>query len=363
MSGSSAGEPVRIAVVGFGLIGRAHVQRVRDCPGARLAAIVDPAEAAREAATGLGVPWHPDLDALLATERPDGIVLATPNALHVAGALACIAAGIPVLVEKPLAEDLAGARLITEAARRAAVPVLVGHHRRHSPLIARAREIVASGQLGRIVAVNGLCWFRKPDAYFEAAPWRREPGGGVVLINCIHVVDDLRNLCGDIASVQAFASNASRGFPVEDTAAIVLRFASGALGTLSISDAVSAPWSWEMTSGENPAYPRTAEACYLIGGTEGSLSVPRLESWRHGDERAWFGPLSTQRTVVPDEDPLRLQMLHFRDVVRGSAAPLIDAAEAAKTLEATLAVLAAAEEAGGQNRARPKGDSSISLRP
>lgn len=337
---------VRIAVVGYGLIGRAHVQRVRACPGACLAAIADPADAAREAAAAFGVPWHPDLEALLAAERPDGVVLATPNALHVAGALACIAAGTPVLVEKPLADDVAGARSIADAARAAAVPVLVGHHRRHSPLIARAREIVASGRLGRITAVNGLCWFRKPDAYFEAAPWRRAPGGGVVLINLVHVVDDLRNLCGDIASVHAITSNAARGFPVEDTAAILLRFANGALGTLSISDAVAAPWSWEMTSGENPAYPRTAEACYLIGGTAGSLSVPRLEVWAHDDARAWFGPLSAHRALAPDEDPLRLQMLHFRDVVREDALPLIDATEAAKTLETTLAVLAAAGDAG-----------------
>ena len=337
--------PVRIAVAGLGLIGRAHARLVRDCPGTRLAAIVDPRDEAREAAANLGAPWHPDLDALLATDRPDGVVLATPNALHVAGALACIAAGIPVLVEKPLADDVAGARRIAEAARAAGVPVLVGHHRRHSPLMARAREIVASGRLGRITAVNGLCWFRKPDAYFEAAPWRREPGGGVVLINLVHVVDDLRNLCGDVAEVQAVASSAARGFPVEDTAAVILRFANGALGTLSISDAVTAPWSWEMTSGENPAYPRTSEACYLLGGTEGSLSVPRLEVWRHGDERAWFGPLTTQRAIAPDTDPLGLQVLHFRDVVRG-ARPLIDADEGAKTLETTLAVLAAAAQAG-----------------
>ena len=173
--------------------------------------------------------------------------------------------------------------------------------------------------------------------------WRREPGGGVVLINLIHVVDDLRNLCGDIVCVQAVASNAARGFPVEDTAAILLRFRSGALGTLSISDCAAAPWSWEMTAGENKAYPQTSEACYLVAGSEGSLSVPRLEIWRHADARAWFGSLSAERMIVPEEDPLTRQMRHFCAVIRREVAPVIDAREAARTLAATLAVTRAAE--------------------
>ena len=94
---------------------------------------------------------------------------------------------------------------LVEAAEAAGVPILVGHHRRHSPLIQRARAIVASGRLGRITAVTGLCLYRKPDhGYFDGAnAWRREPGGGVILINLVHVVDDLRNLCGEITEVQA----------------------------------------------------------------------------------------------------------------------------------------------------------------
>ena len=91
------------------------------------------------------------------------------------------------------------------------------------------------------------------------------------------MIDDLRNLCGDVVGVQALQASAVRGFPVEDTAAMLLRFRNGALGTVSISDTVAAPWSWELTSGENKAYPRTDEFCYLIGGTEGSISIPRLE--------------------------------------------------------------------------------------
>ena len=230
-------------------------------------------EKAQELARSCGTRWFPDLGALLQADRPDGVIVATPNQLHVANALACVEAGIPMLMEKPVSDDVASGWDLVAATEQAGVPMLVGHHRRHSPLIQQAKEIVASGSIGRVTTVNGLCWFLKPRSYFDVA-WRREPGAGVILINLIHVIDDLRNICGDVESIQALQSNAVRGFPVEDTAAMLLRFTSGALGTISISDTVAAPWSWELTSGEDKAFPRTDAFCYLVGGTEGAVSIP-----------------------------------------------------------------------------------------
>ncbi len=336
-------EPVLIAVAGAGLIGQAHIKRILDDPGARLAAIIDPSPAAAEQAAALGVPAFSDLAEGLRAVRPEGVVIATPNQLHVPHGLAAVEARVPMLLEKPVSGDLASALRLVEAAEAADVPVLVGHHRRHSPLMQRAHAAVASGSLGRVVAAAGLCLFRKPDrGYFDGpCSWRREPGGGVVLINLIHVIDDMRNLCGEIAAVQAVTSNAARGFPVEDTAAILLHFANGALGTLTLSDAAAAPWSWEMTAGENKAYPHTDQFCYLVAGTDGSLSVPRLDTWRHAGD-GWWTPLEASREIVPEQDPLALQMRHFCQVARREAAPLLDGRGGARTLEATLAVVRAA---------------------
>jgi predicted dehydrogenase len=161
-------------------------------------------------------------------------------------------------------------------------------------------------------------------------------------LNLIHVIDDLRNLCGDIAEVWAVESNAVRGFPVEDSAAILLRFASGALGTISISDAVAAPWSWELTAGENKAYPQTGEFCYLVGGTAGSITVPRLDRWHYPGEQSWWAPIECQRRIAPEADPLVLQLRQFCKVVRRQEQPLIDGREGMRSLEATLAVKEAA---------------------
>ncbi len=158
---------LRIAVAGAGLIGRRHIALVsqgRDC---QLAAIVDPAPNAKEIANKAGVPLFSSLACLLARERPDGVILATPNQLHLEQGLACVAAGVPPLIEKPMAESTEAGLQLCEAAERAHVALLIGHHRQHSPIMAKAVEIVRSGQLGRIVAVVGTAMFYKPDQYFE----------------------------------------------------------------------------------------------------------------------------------------------------------------------------------------------------
>jgi predicted dehydrogenase len=257
----------------------------------------------------------------------------------------CVAAGIPMLVEKPLAADVASAERLVEAAEAAQVPILVGHHRRHNSLIRKAKEAIDSGSLGTVLAVQGTCWLHKPDDYFDVA-WRREPGAGPVFINLIHDIDSLRHLCGEVASVQAIESSMARGHPVEDTAAILLRFRSGAIGTISVSDAIASPWSWELTAGENPAYPQAGEACYLIGGTHGSLSLPGLDHWSYAGERSWWEPLSHTRLAHEDGDgdgdgdgdPLVLQLQHFCDVVQGRAEPLVSARDGLETLRVVEAV-------------------------
>lgn len=329
--------PVRLAILGAGLIGKRHAEHVASQPSAELLAIVDPSPVGAEVAARHGARCFPSLSALLTSERPDGVIIATPNQMHVANGLEAVAAGLPALVEKPIADDVAAATRLVAAAEAAGVPLLVGHHRRHNPVMRAAQEIVASGRLGRILALHAICWFLKPDDYFDPA-WRRETGAGPVFLNLIHDVDNLRALCGPVASVQALESNAVRGHAVEDTAGILLRFASGAIGTISVSDAVVAPYSWEFTSGENPAYTRTQEACYLVGGTHGSLAVPTLDLWHNAKVRSWWEPLLKDRLPYEEADPLGLQIAQFARVIRGGEAPLVSGREGLETLKVIEAV-------------------------
>ena len=318
--------PLRIVVAGAGQIGRTHIALIEASAECTLAAIVDPTPASIALAQARGVPHHASLASLFAATRPDAVIISTPNALHVANALECIAAGVPALIEKPVAHTLEDGQRLLDAAARVGVPLLVGHHRTHSPLLRRAREIVESGVLGTLVAVIGSALFYKPDSYFDEAPWRREPGGGPVLINLIHEIGNLRALCGEIVAVQALASSATRHHAVEDTVAIGLRFAGGALGTFMVSDTAASAKSWEQTAQENKAYATYPdEDCYTLAGTRGSLAIPTMRVRLHDrdEDRSWWTPMRSEIAAVARDDPLKRQLAHFCAVIRGETAPLV----------------------------------------
>ena len=332
---------VRIGVAGAGLIGRKHIELVAASSDCALAGIADPSPEAKAFAESRGIPWYADHRALLERETPDGMIVASPNALHLPMALDCVARGVPALVEKPVTDTVASAQRLCEAVRRSGVPVLVGHHRRHNPRIKAIRDKVAGGEIGQLTAVVGLWLLKKPDDYFDVA-WRREAGGGPLLINLVHDIDNLRFICGEISEVQAMTSSKARGFAVEDTAGLLLKFAGGAIGTVTLSDTTPAPWSWELSSGENAAYPKQDQPCYLFAGTKGSLSVPTMELWSYPGEGGWYAPLSRAAVDVPSADPLVEQLRHFRAVIARSEIPLISVADAMGTLAVVEAVREAA---------------------
>jgi len=329
---------IGIAIVGAQMIGREHLARVAAHARCHVAALVDPAPDAEAQAQRAGGAHHPSLGALLQGALPDAAIIATPNALHGPQAEALLRRGVPVLVEKPLAESVVAGEALLRAVHATGVPLLVGHHRRHSAVIEAALDCIASGALGRIVALNATTLLYKPAPYFDMA-WRRQPGGGPVLINAVHDIHSLRTLAGDIVAVQARCSNAVRRFDVEDSAAVLLEFRNGALGTLIVSDATVAPRSWEHTSGENPIYPpQSDQDCVFVAGTQGSLALPTLQLWRQHGPASWTEPFETTRLPLRPVDPLVRQLDHFCDVVERRVAPLVSAADALNTLAATLAV-------------------------
>lgn len=332
--------PLKIAVIGAGLIGKKHIDLVK--AHARLHAIVDPLTIAADLAAEAGAPWFPDLHACLDADHPDGVIVASPNRLHLEHAIACLEAGLPVLVEKPLTDTVDAGRLVCDRVRETGTPLLVGHHRRHSPIIAAAKSVIEAERLGRLVAINAMFWLNKPADYFDMT-WRTQAGGGPTYINLIHDIDLLQHLCGPIVAVQARETRDVRGFEVEDTSAIIVTFASGAIGTIAVSDTISAPWSWELTAGENPAYPKTDQSCYTIGGTEGALSIPDLRVWSHTGTQSWWSPMETHKIDVPHRDPVAAQCLHFLDVIAGKADPLVTAEDGLRNIEVLEAIKRAAQ--------------------
>ena len=342
-SHNNKSELLRIAIIGFGLVGLRHAEALEKVDGVQLCAVADPSDESLEQASAKAVPHFDQLDKLIEKTSPDGVILATPTTLHATHARLCIDADIPVLIEKPLAINAIEGRAIVQHAQAKNVQIMVGHHRRFNPIIQKAHKVISEGQIGDVKSVNATCWFYKPDSYFDVAPWRKFDGAGPISVNLAHDIDLIRHLCGEIAEVQAQATPSSRGYENEEVAVALLRFANGAVGTVSVSDGIVAPWSWEFTSREYPLYPFTGQSAYQIGGTQGSLSIPDLSLWTHDQARDWWSPMSANVLSCDLSDPLINQIKHFASVIRKNALPLVSGCEGLRTLAAIEAIQIAAK--------------------
>jgi len=333
---------VRIGIAGAGAIGRRHAQYCVEEPATVLVGIADPASDAANVAHEFDVPHYWSLEKMLDAQRVDGIIVGVPTPLHCKVALTAIRRGIAVLIEKPITEHPADATELIATASSTGAKILVGHHRRHNPIVQQARDIIRS-ELGRLLAVNVLWAVLKPASYFEPQ-WRRVAGAGPVLTNLVHDIDLLRFMCGEIVNVTAAAGRSARGHEVEDTVAILLHFESGALGTITGCDASPSPWSWDANTGENPAIAVSRENSYRFLGSDGSLEFPDLHLWRYriDGEPGWTRPITREGRVVMPQDAYRRQLRHFCRVIDKQEEPLVGAEDARRSLQVTAAILRSA---------------------
>jgi predicted dehydrogenase len=342
--------PLRIAVLGAGLIGRRHIETILAMPeAAELVAVSDP-----KADPGQydlkGAAWFTDEIEMLDQTRPEAVVIATPNGLHLAHGEACCQRGIHFLMEKPVTATLAQAAQLVRLVAESGVKTLVGHHRRHLATIQDAKAVIDSGRIGKLVTASVIWATRKPDDYFNAT-WRKQAGGGPILINAIHEIDMLRHLCGEIATVSGLTSDAQRGFAVEDSAAALLRFDNGCLGSFTCTDAGFSPWTIEQGSRENPRFPYSGQSAYRITGTQGSLELPVLRVWEAQTEAAWDKPIRSSDLSERYHDPYKAQLAHLQRMIRLDEPSVVPVLDGARTLAATLAI---AQSAGDGRLCTPE---------
>lgn len=337
---------VRIAVIGTGAMGRKHAELLYHMPRADLVAICDPDPGSEPFAQSLETSCFADYKTMIAEAGPEAVVIATPTQTHESIGSDCAAMRCHLLVEKPLAADLDSAQKLVNSAQTAGVHLLVGHHRRYNPQVEAVREIIQSGRLGKIIGVNVLWMVRKPDDYYDRV-WRKTAGGGVFLTNLIHEIDSLRYCCGEIERIYAEGSSTARNFEVEDTGSVSLRFCSGALGTILVSDAVPSRWSYEQSTDENPFYFRTDGDCYLFFGSEASMGFPSFEIIDFPDPAkvGWQHPVQRSRLKFSTRDPLIIQLEHFCDVIRGKAKPKITGTDGLQTLRVVHGIMESARRA------------------
>lgn len=330
---------LRCALVGTGGVAQLHARAVAAHPRADLVAVtdLDPARAAAFAAQWDVPGVHDTLDALLAAEHPDVVLVCTPPAVHRAQTLAAFAAGAHVVVEKPPAPSLDELDDMRAAAAAAGRELAVVFQQRTGTAAAHVRRLLADGALGRpLIAVCQTLWYRD-DAYF-AVDWRgrwETEGGGTTLGHGIHQLDLLAYLLGDWSSVQGRLWRLGRETETEDASTATIAFAGGVVAQV-VTSAVS---------------PRQTSSI-RIDTQKATVTVDHLYGHGHEDWRitpapgfedeadAWALPEVEERS---DHAPLLRDV--FDALLSGSPLPPT-AADPARSLELVAAIYASAAADG-----------------
>ncbi|MDQ0261093.1 putative dehydrogenase [Sinomonas atrocyanea] len=267
--------PYRVGIVGCGAISRNHLEAFAAIPEAAVVAVcdVDPGRA-RETAERWGIPHAFGSVGELLAAGVDLVSVCTPHPTHEAVVLAAAAAGAHVLCEKPIAIDLASAERMVAACDAAGVRLGVLFQRRFWPAAQRLRAAVDDGTLGRPILGHASVLLHREPEYYSAAAWRgtwATDGGGVLMTQAIHYLDLLQWLMGEVVEVHGCLGTFTHAIEVEDTAAALLRFASGAMATLSATTAAAPSLGVSIRiTGETGA---TAELTEFPEGTDGRVTI------------------------------------------------------------------------------------------
>ena len=321
---------VKLLLAGTGLIGHRHMQHILEHPELELVGVIDPLISDEKIE---GVKTYHSLNDV--NNVAEGIILATPTDTHADLTIQALEMGMHVLVEKPVAASLLEADKMISVSEKTGLSILVGHHRRHHPLVNETINILKSGKIGRPVAASLMWLMRKQDEYFEV-DWRKGIDGGPVKQNLIHDVDTLRAFFGEIISVVGSGTNIVRNANRHENGGVVLGFETGMVATITFSDATPTPWGFEAGTGESPYIPKTNQSSMFIACTNGGLEFPTLKLWSGASN--WNERPIMEYQNISEAVPLIRQLEHFSDVIRGKATPIVDAKSARETLSVILQI-------------------------
>lgn len=229
-------ESLGVAVIGCGSIHNVHVDAIKNNGMGRILWFVDIREdRAKNSAQKHGGKWCRDYHQVLKDPAVDLIHICTPHYLHSQMAIDAVNAGKDVFVEKPAAINLETAKPMAEAAKETNKLITVCFQNRYNPTSISAKEIIESGELGRIKGVKGLVTWSRDGDYYSLSGWRGSfdtEGGGVLINQSIHTMDLLQWLVGEVEYIQGNVSTRYLKdlIEVEDTADATLYFKNGARG-------------------------------------------------------------------------------------------------------------------------------------
>jgi UDP-N-acetyl-2-amino-2-deoxyglucuronate dehydrogenase len=334
----SSEETFKIALVGCGRISKNHFEAIDKIDGLDLVAVSDTdAERAKVAGSQWNVPHFASYDKMLAESKADVVTIATPSGLHAEQGIAAAKAGKHVVMEKPMAITLTGADALVQACDKAGVQLFVVKQNRLNPPVQLLKRAVDRNRFGRIYMANCTVHWARPQEYYDQAPWRGtwEFDGGAFMNQASHYVDLVQWLMGPVESVMAKTATLARRIETEDSGIAILKFRSGALGTIEVTML---------------AYPRNLEGSITILGEKGSAkvggtAVNKVEHWEFADYDDDDKLVAGTNTNPPNVYGLGHQG-YYRNVLavlRGEAKPDTDGRAGRKSLELILGIYESAK--------------------
>jgi UDP-N-acetyl-2-amino-2-deoxyglucuronate dehydrogenase len=344
-------------IVGAGVISSTHARAIACLPGAQLVAVTDvEPDRAKSLAAAHDCTAEPDLDALLARADVEVVCVCVPSGLHADVGIRAAAAGKHLVIEKPLDVSLEAADRLIEAADQAGVVLTVISQHRFDRGLLELRRLLDDGALGRLVLGEASTKWYRSQAYYDSSAWRGTWAldGGSLMNQGIHYADLLLWSMGPVAEVTALFSTQTHQMEAEDAALAVLRFESGALGTIVTSTAVF------------PGFAQRLE----ISGTDGTVVIEdgeiiRCELSADGAEPGQHSRVTEERSApsAAAANPADLalashaaQLGDLLDALDEGRAPSVTGADGRAVLAVVCAVYESAREARAVRLAPPAAD-------
>jgi UDP-N-acetyl-2-amino-2-deoxyglucuronate dehydrogenase len=265
-------------IVGCGRIAKRHSELLGNgiIPDARLAAVCDIVpEKAEKIGKQFGVPWYTDMHKMMQEIKPAVVTILTESGNHARDTIALSQYGAHIVVEKPMALTLSDADAMIDACDKAGVRLFVVKQNRFNVPVVKLREALEAGRFGKLVMGTVRVRWCRPQTYYDQDSWRGTwaQDGGVLTNQASHHVDLLEWMMGDVVRVSAMSATRLVDIEAEDTAAVTLQFANGALGII------------EATGGTRPKDLEGSISILGEGGTVviGGFAVNKLETWNFVD--------------------------------------------------------------------------------
>jgi len=331
---------MHIGILGGGNISDTHARAAAAIPGVTVAACYGSnKERTSQLAARHNAAVYDDLERFLSHKPMDIVAIGSPSGRHAEQGIAAARHGLHVLSEKPLDITTKRADELIDACKAAGVKLGVFFQDRLRPAMAELKRLVDDGALGKPVMIAGrVRWYRPPD-YYSSSKWRGTwalDGGGALMNQAIHTVDLVQWLFGPVSRVSATVATRLHDIEVEDTAAAVLDFTSGAIGVI------------EATTSLFPGYPRRLE----VTGSEGTVIVEGdtivQRDLRGSTEPGGGGPAvrleNVASPVVSDASAHQRVLEDFIAAIRDDRTPATDGREGRRSVELIETIYAAARK-------------------